>query len=62
MNEVKVGKLPAVSYTHNFILLLFAQLCKNSTDCFILQVLTVNRFQNRIYIASQEKENKILSQ
>ena len=42
----------------------FAQLYKNSTDCFVLEVLTVDtvsRFQNRIcIIESQEKENKIL--
>ena len=40
---------------------LFAQLYKNSTDCFMLEVSTVSTFQkNRIYIACQEKENKIL--
>ena len=43
---------------------IFAQLYKNSTDCFVLEVLTVDtvsRFQNRIcIIESQEKENKIL--
>ena len=40
------------------------QLYKNYTDCFELEVLTVDtvsRFQNRIcIIESQEKENKIL--
>ena len=42
---------------------LFAQLYKISTDCFALEVSTVDtvsRFWNTICIASQEKENKIL--
>ena len=42
----------------------FAQLYKNSTDCFVLEVLTVDtvsRFQNRIcIIETQEKKHKIL--
>ena len=46
------------------IVWLFAQLYKNSTDYFVLKVLTVDiesRFQNRIcIIESQKKENKIL--
>ena len=43
----------------------FAQLYKNSTDCFVLEILTVDtetlsRYQNRIcIIKGQEKENKI---
>ena len=39
---------------------LFAQLYKNSTDCFGLEVLAKSAFQNRICSESQEKENKIL--
>ena len=42
------------------IWLLFAQLYKNSTYCFVLEVLTESRFQNRICIANREKENKNL--
>ena len=42
----------------------FAQLYKNSTDCFELEVLTVDtvsRFRNRICIIERQgKENKIL--
>ena len=38
----------------------FAQLYKNLTDCFVLKVSTVCRFQNKVCIASQEKGNKIL--
>ena len=34
--------------------------CKNSANCFVFEVLTVNRFQNKICIASHHKENKIL--
>ena len=40
---------------------LFAQLYKNSVDCFVLEVSTVDtvsRFQIRICIAIQEKEIK----
>ena len=43
--------------------MLFAQLYKTFTDCFVLEILTVgtvSRFQNRIcIIESQEKENFI---
>ena len=42
---------------------LFAQLYKNSINCFVLEVSTVNtvsRFWSRICIAIQEKENNIL--
>ena len=35
-------------------------LSKNSTACFVLEVSTMSRFQNRICIASQEKENRII--
>ena len=71
MNELKAGKLPIIaSYTILAILFqnyfkgakiwwFFVQLYKNSTDCFGLEVSTVSRFQNRICIASQEKENEI---
>ena len=41
----------------------FAQLYKHFTDCFALQVSTVDtvtRFQKRICIASHQKENKVL--
>ena len=41
---------------------LFAQLYKNSIDCFVLEfstVDTVSRFKSRICIAIQEKENEI---
>ena len=41
----------------------FCSTVQNSSDCFVLEVLTVNnvsRFQNRICIVSQEKKNKIL--
>ena len=40
---------------------IFAQLYKHSTDCFVLEVSTVDnvsRILNRIYIGSQEKEKK----
>ena len=40
---------------------LFGQLYKNSVDCFVLEVSTVDtvsRFQSRICIAIQEKEIK----
>ena len=57
VNEVKVGKIPTIaSYTCNFfqnyfkgakIWWLFAQLYKNPTDCFVLEVSTVSRFQNQ---------------
>ena len=76
MNEVKVGKLTVIAcYTYNFISKLlpggkysdFLLNCaKISTDYFVLGVLTVGRFQNRIFVTStiistsQEKENKIL--
>ena len=42
---------------------LFAQLYKNSIDCFVLEVLTVDtvtRFESRICITIQGKEIKIL--
>ena len=42
---------------------IFVQLYKNSADCFVLEVSTVStvsRFQVRICVASQEKENEIL--
>ena len=38
---------------------LFAQLYKNSIDCFVLEVSTVDtvsRFQSRIFIATQDKK------
>ena len=72
---LKIWKLPIIASYILAILLknyfkgakiwwLFAQLYKNSTDCFVLEVLivdTVSRFQNRIcIIEDQEKENKIL--
>ena len=69
MNEVKVGKLPIIdSYTSNFIskLLqggkiwrLFAQLFKNQSHCFVLEVSTVSRFQNRICSPSQGKGKNV---
>ena len=67
MNEIKIGKLPTyyiTGYTLNSISKLFqggkiwwhfAQLYKNSTDCFWLEISSVIRFQNRIfYIANEE--------
>ena len=39
-------------------MVVFVQLYKNTTDCLVLKVLTVSRFQNGICVASQEKENK----
>ena len=40
---------------------LFAQLYKNYSDCFVFKVSAVGKFQNRIYIVHQGKEeNKIL--
>ena len=38
---------------------LFAQLCKNLIDCFVLEFSTVDTV-SRIWIAIQEKENEIL--
>ena len=38
---------------------LFAQLCKNLIDCFVLEFSTVDTV-SRICIAIQEKENEIL--
>ena len=56
MTKVKFGKLPIISsYTCNLfqnyfkganIWWLLNQLYKNPTDCFVLEVLTVSRFQN----------------
>ena len=56
VNEVKVGKLPIIaSYTCKFISKLvqgtkiwslFAELYKNPTDFFVMEVSTVSRFQN----------------
>ena len=75
MNEVKVAKLPIIAgYNFNFVLLLnyfkganydgFLLDCtKTFTDSFVMKVSNVNRFQNRVCIASisesQKKENKI---
>ena len=69
VNEVKVRKLLIIaSYTCNLfqnyfkgakIWWFFAQLYQNPTDYFVLEVST-DRFQIRISIARQEKENKIL--
>ena len=67
MNEVKVGKLSIIaSYTCTFISKLLQRgknmvgFCSTSARCFVLEVSTVSRFQNRICIANQEKQNKIL--
>ena len=72
---LKIGKLPITASCILEILLKnyfkgtkiwwsFAQLHKNSTDSFVLEVLTVDtmsRFRNRIcIIESHEKENKNL--
>ena len=56
MNEAKDGKLPITAgYTLNLsqnyfkgtkLWWLFAQLYKNPTDCFVLDVSAVSRFQN----------------
>ena len=57
MNEVKVGKLPMLAILgilfQNYlkgakIWSHFVQLYENPTDCLVLEILTVNRFQNRI--------------
>ena len=58
MNEVKVEKVPIIAcYTCSFtsellqedkIWWLFAQLYKNSTDCFELEVISLSRFQIKI--------------
>ena len=70
---LKVGKLNSIansaileSLLKNYfkdakIWSLFGQLYKNSVDCFVLEVSTVDtvsRFQSRICIAIQEKEIK----
>ena len=73
---LKIGKLLILASYILVILLInyfkgakicwfFAQLYKNSTDCFVLEVLTINntmsRFQNRFCIIEiQQNENKIL--
>ena len=56
MNEVKVGKLPIPSYAFHFIsklpqegnMVFSAQLCKNSIDCFVLQVSVVKTMRDRV--------------
>ena len=69
MNKVYVGKLPilklailAILFQHYFkgsnIWWLFAQLYKNSTDCFVLKVFIVSRFQNGICIRFFQKKSK----
>ena len=67
MNEEKFDKLLiiAINFVSKLIqgdknMVFFAQLYENSTDCFVLEVLTMSSFQNRICIEIQEKENKIL--
>ena len=72
---LKVGKLHSIassailenlskSYFKGVkIWLLFAQLCKNSIDCFVMEVSTVDtvsRFSSRIFIGIQEEAIKIL--
>ena len=72
---LKVGKLHSIAssaiYANLFknyfkgveIWLLFAQPYKNSIDCFVMEVSTVDtvsRFSSRIFIGIQEKEIKIL--
>ena len=65
MNEVKIGNLPKLAIFEFFFLnylkgakiwWLFAELYKNPTDCFVLAVSTVSRFQNIIGSPDQEKE------
>ena len=57
MNGVKIGKLPMLAILgilfKNYlngakIWWLFVQKYENPTDCLVLEILTVNRFQNRI--------------
>ena len=57
MNGVNIGKLPMLAILgilfKNYlngakIWWLFVQKHENPTDCLVLEILTVNRFQNRI--------------
>ena len=63
MIEIKVGKLYLQFISKlfqggkNMVVFLLKYM---KTDCFVLEVSTVGRFQTIITSAGQEKENKVL--